>query len=89
MVLTVEKKKEIIEEFGKDKQDTGSPQVQIALLTARINGLTDHLRTHKKDFDTRRSLLILVSRRAKMLNFLKAGDKEAYLAITEKLGIRR
>ena len=89
MVLSAEKKKEIVNEFGRDTKDTGSPEVQIALLTARINELTEHLKLHKKDFDTRRSLLILVSRRSKLLNFLKTKSKDTYQSVIEKLGIRR
>lgn len=89
MVMTVEKKQEIIKEFGRAAGDTGSPEVQVALLTERVRSLTEHLQTHKKDFDTRRSLLILVNRRAKLLDFLKTINEEAYSAIIEKLGIRK
>ena len=89
MVLSAEKKKQIVKEFGRDGKDTGSPEVQVALLTARINELTEHLKVHKKDYDTRRSLLILVNRRSKLLTFLKSQDKDTYAAIIEKLGIRR
>ncbi len=89
MVLSTEKKQNLISEFGRDKNDTGSPEVQIALLTERIRVLTDHLKQHKKDFDTRRSLLILVSRRSRMLEFLKSRDSETHAKVIEKLGIRK
>lgn len=89
MVLSTEKKKKIIKGFRRKKDDSGSPEVQIALLTERIKEITEHLKTHKKDFDTRRSLLVLVNRRAGLLRFLKAENKEAYEEIIEKLGIRR
>ena len=89
MVLSTEKKKDIIKEFGRDKTDSGSPEVQIALLTARIKELTGHMQTHKKDFDTRRSLLILVNRRSKLLSFLKDRNEETYQEIMGKLDIRK
>jgi small subunit ribosomal protein S15 len=89
MVLSAEKKQELIGTFGRDGSDTGSPEVQIALLSERIKVLTDHLKVHKKDFDTRRSLLILVNRRSKLLTFLRSKDEQAYLSIIQKLGIRK
>ena len=89
MVLTAEKKREIIAEFGRDEKDSGSPEVQIALLSARIKELTEHLKQHKKDYDTRRSLLILVNRRSRLLVFLKKQDPQAQGEIMKKLGIRR
>jgi small subunit ribosomal protein S15 len=89
MVLSTDKKKDIIKEFGRDKNDSGSPEVQVALLTARIKELTEHLKTHKKDFDTRRSLLVLVNRRSKLLSFLKDKSEETYQEILGKLDIRK
>lgn len=89
MVLSAEKKQEIIGEFGRADKDSGSPEVQIALLTERITYLTEHLKVHKKDFDTRRSLLILVNRRSSLLEYLKKQNSEAHAEIMTKLGIRR
>ncbi len=89
MALTVEKKNEIIGDHKKHPQDTGSPEVQIALLTERIIYLTEHFKTHKKDFHSRRGLLKLVGRRRKLLDYLKRTEIERYRAIIEKLGIRK
>jgi len=89
MVLSAEKKKEIIKEFGRSENDSGSPEVQIALLTARIKELTEHLKVHRKDFDTRRSLLVLVNRRSRLLNYLKSKNREAYQDIVTRLKIRK
>ena len=89
MVLSLEKKKEIIKEFGRDTNDSGSPEVQIALLTSRVNELTEHLKIHRKDFDTRRSLLILVNRRSQFLIYLRKKDENAYQEIVDKLKIRK
>mgnify|MGYP003196511501 CR=1 FL=1 len=82
------KKLEIIKEFGRNEQDTGSPEVQIALLTERINSLTGHLKTHKKDHHSRRGLLMMVGQRS-LLNYLESQDIERYRAIIKKLGLRR
>jgi small subunit ribosomal protein S15 len=82
-------KTEVIKSFAKSEQDTGSSEVQIAILTNRINELTDHLRSNKKDNSARHGLLNMVSRRRKLLKYLNHKDHEAYLAITEKLSIRR
>lgn len=89
MGLTKEEKTEIIEEFHRHEKDTGSPEVQVAILTKRINHLTDHLRVHKHDESSRRGLLKLVGQRRRHLQYLKRKDAAAYLAITERLGIRR
>ncbi|MCF0148945.1 MULTISPECIES: 30S ribosomal protein S15 [unclassified Clostridium] len=83
------KKQEIIKEHGRHEGDTGSPEVQIALLTERINSLTGHLKTHKKDHHSRRGLLMMVGRRRGLLNYLADQDIERYRAIIKKLGLRR
>lgn len=87
--MTKERKLEIIKEFGRSEGDTGSPEVQIALLTERINHLTEHLKSHKKDHHSRRGMLMLVGQRRGMLNYLKGKDIEGYRALIAKLGIRR
>ena len=87
--MTKERKLEIIKEFGRTEGDTGSPEVQIALLTERINHLTEHLKIHKKDHHSRRGMLMLVGQRRGMLNYLRSKDIEAYRALIAKLGIRR
>ena len=87
--MTQEKKQEIIKEFAAHEGDTGSPEVQIALLTKRINDLTEHLKTHKKDFHSRRGLLIMVGRRRSLLNYLTKTDINRYRSIVEKLGLRK
>ena len=84
-----ERKAEIVAEFGKNPQDTGSPEVQIALLTERIRELTEHLKEHAQDNHSRRGLFILVGRRRGLLNYMKANDIEAYRNLIERLGIRR
>jgi len=89
MTLTKEEKGQLIGEFHRHKNDTGSPEVQIAILTRRIHQLTDHLRIHKHDESSRRGLLKLVGQRRKHLSYLKRKDGAAYLALTERLGIRR
>ncbi|MDY7029236.1 MAG: 30S ribosomal protein S15 [Spirochaetota bacterium] len=88
-MLAKEKKQEIIKEFGKDANDSGSTEVQIALLTARIEELTEHLRTFKKDHSSRRGLLKLVGHRRNLLNYLKKKDLESYRAILKKLNLRK
>lgn len=89
MVLTTEAKKEIIEKFKLHGKDTGSPEVQIALLSNRINYLTEHFKTHKKDHHSRRGLLKLVGQRRKLLNYLKKSDLSRYQQIIKELGIRK
>ena len=89
MSLDAAVKQEIINQFGTKPGDTGSPEVQIALLTRRINDLTDHLKTHKHDHHSRRGLLLLVGQRRRLLDYLTKTDINRYRAIIEKLGIRR
>lgn len=82
-------KQEIISEFGRNANDTGSPEVQIALLTARINHLTEHLKMHKKDHHSRRGLLMMVGQRRGLLQYLKNKDIEGYRQLIKRLGLRR
>lgn len=89
MVLVKEKKQKIIEGFKAHSRDTGSAQVQIAILTERINGLTGHFKQHKKDFNSRRGLLMLVGRRRRLLSYLKKEDIKKYEEIIEKLKLRK
>lgn len=89
MVLTTKDKKELIERFKLHENDTGSPEVQVGLLTYRISYLTEHLKVHKKDHHSRRGLLILVGRRRRLLNYVKNKDVKRYRAIIETLGLRR
>jgi small subunit ribosomal protein S15 len=89
MTLTQERKQELIEKIGDSATDTGKAEVQIALLTARINDLNDHLRTHKKDHHSRRGLLMLVGRRRRLVNYLRRTDLERYRALLRELGLRR
>ena len=83
------KKQEIMEQFKRHEGDTGSPEVQIALLTERINHLTDHIKSHKKDHHSRRGLLMMVGKRRGLLNYLAKEDIQRYRDIVEKLGLRR
>lgn len=89
MALTKEAKLEIIGKHGRTETDTGSPEVQIALMTKRINELTEHLRTHKKDHYSRRGLLKLVGRRRRLLDYLQRENLESYRALIKELGLRR
>jgi small subunit ribosomal protein S15 len=89
MPLTAEEKLKIIQEYQRRQGDTGSPEVQVALLTARINQLAPHFQQHKKDFHSRRGLLRLVNQRRKLLNYLKAKDAERYRNLIERLGLRK
>lgn len=89
MPLAVDKKKGLIEQFRVHEGDTGSPEVQIALLTERINGLTDHFKLHSKDHHSRRGLLMLIGKRRSLLEYLKNKNAERYRTIIDKLGIRR
>ena len=89
MSLTVEAKREIVQKFGKSDADTGSPEVQIALLTARINHLTEHLREHKHDHHSRRGLLMLVGQRRRLLNYLQRRQLDRYRSLIAELGLRR
>ena len=88
MTISKEQKAEIIKEFGKTEQDSGSAEVQVALLTARIKDLTEHVKVHKKDHHTRRGLLMLVGKRRRLLTYIKDRDIENYRALIKKLGIR-
>jgi small subunit ribosomal protein S15 len=87
--LTQERKQTIISKFGANDADTGSTKVQIALLTERINDLTEHLRAHKKDHHSRRGLLMLVGQRRRFLNYLQRNDLEGYRALLKELGLRK
>ena len=89
MSLTVEAKREIVKKHGKSESDTGSPEVQIALLTARINHLTEHLREHKHDHHSRRGLLMLVGQRRRLLNYLQRRQLDRYRSLIAELGLRR
>ena len=89
MAMTTEEKKEIMGNFAQSEGDTGSPEVQVALLTARINELTPHFKANKKDHHGRRGLLRMVSRRRKLLDYLKAKDADRYVALIQKLGLRK
>ncbi|MBO6560526.1 MAG: 30S ribosomal protein S15 [Nisaea sp.] len=89
MSITQERKTELIQKFGREKGDTGSPEVQVAILTERIVNLTEHLKTHKKDFHSRRGLLIMVGQRRRMLDYLKSKSVERYQTIVSELGLRR
>jgi len=87
--LTSERKQELVSQFGKGDTDTGSAEVQIAMLTQRIKDLTEHARAHKHDHHSRRGLLLLVGRRKRMLRYLEATDIERYRALIKRLGLRR
>ncbi|MDX2439034.1 MAG: 30S ribosomal protein S15 [Desulfobacterales bacterium] len=89
MVFTTESKKKLIEKFRLHEEDTGSPEVQIGLLTNRISYLTEHLKIHKKDHHSRRGLLMLVGRRRRLLNYVKFKDVNRYRTIIETLGLKR
>jgi len=89
MSITAERKQELIKEYGKAKGDTGSPEVQVAVLTERIKNLTEHFKDHKKDNHSRRGLLKLVSQRRRLLDYLRGKDEGSYQELIGKLGIRR
>ena len=89
MALTKENKAEVIKNFARDSKDTGSPEVQIAILTEEITNLTNHLKEHKHDFHSRRGLLKKVGRRRNLLNYLKKNDIATYREVIEKLGLRK
>ena len=89
MAITKDQKTELISQYRRGAQDSGSPEVQVALLTARINYLTEHMRAHKKDFSSRRGLLKLVYLRADLLKYLRETDREKYLALIARLGLRK
>lgn len=89
MVMTTEKKQEVIDQYKLHEGDTGSPEVQVALLSERINYLTDHFKFHKKDHSSRRGLLKLVGQRRRLLDYLRNKDIERYRALIDRLGIRK
>ncbi len=89
MAITKEKKQEIMQSFGRASADTGSPEVQIALLTARITDLTEHFKTHAKDHASRRGLLMMVSKRSSLLKYLRLHSRKSYLEVIGRLGIRK
>lgn len=89
MTITKEKKQELVAEYRQSENDTGSAEVQIAILTERINSLTQHLQEHRKDYAGRRGMLMLVSRRRRLLDYLKDEDPQRYLDVIQRLGIRK
>lgn len=89
MALAKEKKQEIIAAFRRNEKDTGSPEVQISILTERINGLSEHLAVHKKDHHSRRGLLKMVSKRRRLLDYLRKKEPAAYKAVIQRLGLRK
>ncbi len=89
MALTTEQKKQILSDYGVHGSDTGSPEAQVALLTNRITGLTEHLKVHKHDHHSRRGLLLMVGRRRRLLNYLAKVDIERYRSLISRLGLRR
>ncbi len=89
MSINKDKKIEIINDFGKNKSDSGSADVQVAILTERIKNLTEHLKSHKKDFGSRRGLLSMVGQRRNLLKYIENKNKDRYLALIKKLGLRR
>ncbi len=89
MSITAEKKATVIKEYATKKEDTGSPEVQVAILTNRIEELSQHMRVHKKDFHSRRGLLAMVAKRRKLLDYLKKKDEDRYQKLIKSLGIRR
>ncbi|MCK5374837.1 MAG: 30S ribosomal protein S15 [Alphaproteobacteria bacterium] len=89
MSITVEKKADVIKEYATQKGDTGSPEVQVAILTSRILELSEHMKTHKKDFHSRRGLLAMVAKRRKLLDYLKNKDEDRYKKLIKSLGLRR
>jgi small subunit ribosomal protein S15 len=89
MALQVVQKEQVVKQYQRSGKDTGSPEVQIALLTERINGLSEHFKTHVKDFHSRRGLLKLVSQRRKLLDYLKGKDADKYRDLIERLGLRK
>jgi len=89
MAITKDRKTQIIDQYRLEPTDTGSPEVQVALLTARITELTEHLRAHKKDHASRRGLLKMVSKRSSLLNYLRNNDRSRYLSLINRLGLRK
>ncbi len=89
MSITAERKDALIKEHARGEGDTGSPEVQVAILTERINNLTEHMKTHKKDFHSRRGLLVMVGQRRSLLDYLKKKDQGRYESLIKSLGLRR
>lgn len=89
MSITAERKKEVIQEYAKGTADTGSPEVQVAILSERIKNLTEHLQGHEKDFHSRRGLLVMVGQRRRLLDYLKKKDNARYQDVITRLGLRR
>ena len=89
MALQVVQKEKVVKQYQRSGKDTGSPEVQIALLTERINGLTEHFKSHVKDFHSRRGLLVMVSQRRKLLDYLKRKDADKYRDLIERLSLRK
>lgn len=89
MSITAERKQELVREYATKEADTGSPEVQVAILSERIKNLTEHLKSHNKDFHSRRGLLVMVGQRRRMLDFLKAKDEARYDQLIGRLGLRR
>lgn len=89
MSITPDRKQELIKEYSRGEADTGSPEVQVAILSERIRNLTEHLQGHKKDFHSRRGLLVMVGQRRRLLDYLKKKDNSRYASLIERLGLRR
>jgi small subunit ribosomal protein S15 len=89
MSITAERKQALIEEYATQSGDTGSPEVQVAILSERIRNLTEHLQTHNKDFHSRRGLLVMVGQRRRLLDYLKRKEESRYQALVQRLGLRR
>ncbi len=89
MSITAERKGELIQEYAQHEGDTGSPEVQVAVLSERIKNLTEHLQTHKKDFHSRRGLLVMVGQRRRLLDYVKGKDGTRYSGLIQRLGLRR
>jgi len=89
MSITPDRKQELIKEYARSEGDTGSPEVQVAILSERIRNLTEHMQSHKKDFHSRRGLLVMVGQRRSLLDYLKKKDNQRYATVIERLGLRR
>lgn len=89
MSITQQEKAELVKKYGRGENDTGSTEVQVAILTTRINNLTEHLKTHKKDFHSRRGLLVMVGQRRRLLDYLNSNSNERYAKLIKSLGLRR
>ncbi len=89
MSITQQEKAELVKRYGRGENDTGSTEVQVAILTTRINNLTEHLKTHKKDFHSRRGLLVMVGQRRRLLDYLNSNSNERYAELIKSLGLRR